>query len=463
MLTKASDPRRRFFTSEVIQTSDVDCGPASLKCLLQGFGIEASYGRLREACQADLAGTSINTLEQVAIQLGLEAEQIMLPIENVLLPEARALPAIAVVRNTQGFTHFEVLWRYCGGLVQVMDPAAGRRWLPPTQLRQWLYIHALPVGVEEWREWASSQESIGCLHRGLAGLGVTAEQAHRLIADALDDRGWQSIAGLQACIRMVGTMTRSMKFQSHRKFHLLESLIHQAHNTNLAWETTLAQQNWPTLPAQYWNVLPAPSRADGVAQLLLRGAVLVRAHGQRNEINEKRHSSKVEKISSNLSPELNAAICESPNAPIRELFRALRSDGLLEPAVVIKALLLGSAAVMVQAILFRSLLDIGGALDLANQRVAAVGILATLMIGMLILNFPVAIGSLRIGRHLELRLRVAILKKLARLDDRYFRSRLISDMAERSHSVAAMRTIPGLGIQLLGSAFQLIMTVVGII
>ena len=93
-----SASRRRWFAPEVVQTSAMDCGPAALKCLLEGFGISASYGRLREACQTDVDGTSIDTLEEAAIQLGLDAEQTMLPVDHVLLSEAKALPALAVVR-----------------------------------------------------------------------------------------------------------------------------------------------------------------------------------------------------------------------------------------------------------------------------------------------------------------------------------------------------------------------------
>ena len=36
---------------------------------MEGFGISVSYGRLREACQTDVDGTSIDTLEDVAVQL----------------------------------------------------------------------------------------------------------------------------------------------------------------------------------------------------------------------------------------------------------------------------------------------------------------------------------------------------------------------------------------------------------
>src|SRR5919204_4333868 len=91
--------QRRFLAPEVVQTSNMDCGPATLKCLLEGFGISASYGRLREACQTDVDGTSIDTMEEVAVQLGLEAEQVMLPVDHVLLPEAQALPALVVIRQ----------------------------------------------------------------------------------------------------------------------------------------------------------------------------------------------------------------------------------------------------------------------------------------------------------------------------------------------------------------------------
>ena len=64
---------RRFLAPEVVQTSAMDCGPASLKCLLEGFGVRVSYGRLREACQTDVDGTSIDTIEEVAAQLVLDA------------------------------------------------------------------------------------------------------------------------------------------------------------------------------------------------------------------------------------------------------------------------------------------------------------------------------------------------------------------------------------------------------
>src|SRR5437762_2791577 len=121
--------RRRMLVPEVVQTSAMDCGPASLKCLAEGFGIPVSYGRLREACQTDVDGTSIDTMEELAGQLGLTAEQIMLPVDHLLLAESEALPAIVVVHQPNGLTHFVIAWRRFGPFVQLMDPATGRRWL----------------------------------------------------------------------------------------------------------------------------------------------------------------------------------------------------------------------------------------------------------------------------------------------------------------------------------------------
>src|SRR5437016_111516 len=86
---------KRFFVPEVVQTSALDCGPAALKALLAGFRIPVNYARLREACQTDVDGTSIDTLEELAKQLGLHAEQTMLPPEHLFL---QALPALVIIR-----------------------------------------------------------------------------------------------------------------------------------------------------------------------------------------------------------------------------------------------------------------------------------------------------------------------------------------------------------------------------
>ena len=105
---------RSWLVPEVIQTSAMDCGPAVLSALLNGFGLRAEYGRLREACQTDVDGTSIDVLEDISKSLGLDAEQVMLPVDHLLLPGSSVLPAIVVVLLPGGLMHFVLMWRRLG-------------------------------------------------------------------------------------------------------------------------------------------------------------------------------------------------------------------------------------------------------------------------------------------------------------------------------------------------------------
>ena len=188
----------------------MDCGPASLKCLADGFGIPVSYGRLREACQTDVDGTSIDTMEEVAMQLGLDAEQIMAPADFLLLPEAKLLPAIAVVLRASKVTHFVVAWRSYGGLLQVMDPAVGRQWQPKAQFVSSLYIHTLPVSAKGWREWAESEKFTAATSAEVGRSWVfRARPRKRFVESALSVPGWRGLSRLEAGTRSLGAIVRS--------------------------------------------------------------------------------------------------------------------------------------------------------------------------------------------------------------------------------------------------------------
>ncbi len=137
--------RRRWLVPEVVQTSAMDCGPAVLAAGLAGFGIRARYDRLREACQTDVDGTSIDQIEQVARLLGLDAEQVMVPADHLFLPEAALLPALLVVRQPNGLTHFVLRLALPGatgaghgprrGAPLAVAPAVARRTVRPSALR----------------------------------------------------------------------------------------------------------------------------------------------------------------------------------------------------------------------------------------------------------------------------------------------------------------------------------------
>src|SRR5262245_21189157 len=206
---KAFSSYHRFLAPEVVQTSAMDCGPASLKCLLEGFGVPVSYGRLREACQTDVDGTSIDTLEEVASLLGLDAEQVMVPPDHLLLPESKSLPGIVIVRLANGLTHFVVVWRALGPFVQVMDPGTGRRWVSQQQLLRELYLHTATIPASDWREWVESDSFLNSLRRRLRKLRLPKAEIQELIKSALIDKSWRSMAALDAAIQMITTIVQA--------------------------------------------------------------------------------------------------------------------------------------------------------------------------------------------------------------------------------------------------------------
>jgi ATP-binding cassette subfamily B protein len=181
MNAPAKPKERRLLAVEVVQTSSMDCGPAALKCLLEGFHIPISFGRLREACQTDVDGTSINTIEEIARDLGLGAEQALVPIDHVTLRSADMLPAIVVV-NRAAALHFVVAWRRHGRWLQLMDPGVGRRWVSLRQFRQDIHEHWAYVEGRDWLDWAVTDDFLNPLRERLRFVGVGGGAAEELIA-----------------------------------------------------------------------------------------------------------------------------------------------------------------------------------------------------------------------------------------------------------------------------------------
>ena len=425
--------KRHFLVPEAVQASAMDCGPAALKSLLEGFGIRASYGRLREACQTDVDGTSIDTMEEVARQLGLDAEQIMLPLDHLLLPEAEALPAIVIVVLPSGITHFVVVWKRHGSLLQLMDPATGRRWITCQRFLEDVYVGKTVVPATGWREWAGSEPSLKAIGHRLKKIGI---RRRSLLDSALSDPTWSKLAAMDAGIRLLDSMVESGGVQRGRQARrLLERLV----------------EDDRLIPAEYWSVRPRGKQED---ELELRGAILVRVRGVLEKTADE---------TAQLSPELVAALQEKPVRPGRELLKLLREDGIFTPSLLMLALLSASAGVILEAVLFRGFFDLGRDLGLAGQRMGAIAALVLFLVGLLFLEFPLATSLLRLGRHLETRLRRAFLEKIPRLGDRYFQSRLKSDMTERSHMIHRIRRLPDLGGQLLRSTFELVLTAAGIV
>lgn len=432
--------RQPLLAPEVVQTSSMDCGPASLKCLLEGAGLPVSYARLREACETDVDGTSIDTLEVVANQLGLPVEQVVVPVDHLCEPETRAFPSLVVVRLPDGNTHFIALWRQFGPLVQLMDPACGRRWETLQALRRELYVHKAVVPAEAWREWAGEEEFLGPLRRRLVALLRSEAEAQQRLDAAVANPEWRGLATLDTAARMVESLVASGGLRpGHQAAEVLASVLEEPEDT---------------LPDGYWLVRPAEPDEEGQPQLAFRGAVLLRlaqpeaGEAQPQEMSEEKP----------LPPELVAALREPVARPWRTLFGLLRAEGMLPLLMPVVALLLGCGAVVIEGVLLRSLLEVGHWLKLGEQRLGALGAVVLFAVGLLLVELAASRELWRLGRALEVRFRVAFLQKVPLLGDRYFRSRQPSDMAERSHRMDSLQQLPPLLGQTLRLVFQLVAT-----
>jgi len=409
--------KRRLLIPEVIQTSAMDCGPAALKALFGGFDQYLSYGRLREACQTDVDGTSIDTLEEVARRLGLDVEQRMMPRDLVLSESAACVPAIIVTRLPDGATHFVVVWRAQGALVQVMDPAGGRIWLPRERFLDSLYIHEQPVPRAAWDEWCLSAAFTDGLKDRCRALQVTQPAGF-------------DVTQLDAALRMAGALHTAGKLQSGDEAQqFLE----------------LCRERPEQIPAEFW----AARGTDDAGEVILRGAVLIAALGLRE--------------SSEPLPESLAAIRnEPPPKPWAPILQALQGESRRALAFLGAALLLAAGGALLEAILFLGLLDFAGHLELTQQRLTAVGLVLALIAALLALDWAAALGLMRLGRRVEVVLRARLALKIPALNDRYFQSRLISDMAFRAHALHLLRELPEIAGHLIRCIATLVFTATAI-
>jgi len=440
-MSRPGRPRPRLLVPQVVQTSGTDCGPACLTALARGFRLPAVYDRLRDACHTGRDGTAIGTLAELAGELGFEAREVMLPPDHLLEPLAGALPAVVVTRLPDGFTHFVLAWRLHRGLpggprLQVMDPSQGRRWLRPGTFLAELHRHRHPVPAGTFRAWAGSEDFLRPLAARLRRLGLAPSTVEDLLTGALDDPAWPAVARLDAAARMTAELVTARALRPGRE---AEGLLRRA-----------LDPDGPAPPASCATVQPIPGDPDC---LHLTGAVLVRITPPSSSVRLR---------------EARPAGAESARGdgrratgkpPAPTLARLLTSEGLLTPAVLLLALALAAAGTLTEALLFRFLLM----LPEAGTAAPVLGGLVALAGAHRLLAYLAERDLLGLGRRLETRLRLALLRHLPRLPERYLDTRPLSDLAERAHGLYRLRRLPEHARHLAGAGCHLALLTAGLV
>lgn len=127
----------------VRQTSQADCGAAALGAITLYYGLPISHEHLRLMTGTGRVGSSMLGLAVAAEQLGFRARALQGTFEQL---REVPLPVIAQVTNTDGYTHFIVVYRISSRSVTVADPAAAeiQTWPVAEFQRKWTgYILAL--------------------------------------------------------------------------------------------------------------------------------------------------------------------------------------------------------------------------------------------------------------------------------------------------------------------------------
>lgn len=442
---------------EIIQTSSMDCGPACLKSLLQGLDIPINYTRLREACQTSVDGTSIDNIEDIACKLGLNAQQVLVPLNHLSLTEARTTPAIAISKLPNNINHFIVIWRSFGPWVQVMDPSTGRLWMRWESLKKTIYQHEMSIPKDEWFDWSLSDEYQQALIKRLQIMGLGQEEAFNLLTQIRsqsihkDSDCWRPIACMDAAMTWTELLVRSGALRRGREARLF---IEQQY-----LRTKRSQRPWvESIPSQYWWVMP-DEKDEGL--LRVRAAVLVRvidtpAPTQESNIPDVLLDTTTTSIHQSIYRDKDGNL-----SPWKILYNLLMPEQKNMLLWFVPLILLGGMCITTQALLFQGLLSMESLLGSDPFGIMVPLILAFILLSIAI-EIPIAKGALSLGRQIEIQFRIHLFNKIPRIHDPYFRSRLLTDMANRSHKLYVLRVLPSYLINTLQLVSLIIFTLVGI-
>jgi ATP-binding cassette subfamily B protein len=379
-------------------------------------------------------GTSIDQIEDAAILLGLKAEQIMVPVDHLLLDATEAFPALIVVRLPMGLTHFVVLWRKCGSWIQVMDPGTGRHWRRTQEFLSDVYMHSQDVASQDWRDWAGAPRFLTPLDSRMGALGFDKKNRRQIISAATSDSTSSSLSTLDAAIRFAEVLAK-------------EGGIRRGASAVRFVQSAIRHSS--TIPENLWS---ARVDSDDRSRITVRGAVLLRVSG-------------VQTLSAMGRSEVSRAftdiLTERALSPIAALHQTFQCGRTLS-AVLAGALALAALGIVAEAILFRSLFELPRSLAVTTQRWTAIAALTVFLAVVTGLETGLSTAILQAGRRFEGIMRLRFFTKIPRLTDTYFRSRLMSDMADRAHSAHRLRDLPQFVTAVSRAVFGLFFTIIGI-
>ena len=435
-----------------VQSGMINSGLMALKSLLIGYKIEITDQQLLAASRGGsrTAPTplSFDTIVQIGEQLGLEAEQLIMPAEHLLFKDN--MPAVVDIRSARDKPpHFVVVWNRVGPFIQIMDPMMGRRWLNEESLLKELYSKPVVMLNQEWRQAAKNWSPV--LQKRLLQLGFESEEAVIVINRALADPTWRSLATLDATLRMLSSMMQQGGFRQGAEAkeafeHLFKKALTESAGAG-------------SVPARHWSVLPESNESE---TLVFQGGItIVRALRAKTEAcSTSSPESKEARHAEGQQAEGRGRLIHSfLNNP---LIQHLRTDERLTPYALGLSIIFAAVSIFFQAILFRGLMEVGNLLSSEQQRFQTIVLVFGFAMTLLSLRWPADKILAQMGRTLDARLRLSVLQIMPHLSPAYFQKNSVADITERIHSVRTVDFLPNIGERIIRSFSQILLTVVGI-
>jgi hypothetical protein len=208
------------------------------------------------------------------------------------------------------------------------------------------------VEAADWRDWVATDSFLDPLRERLQRLGIEAAAIEDLIADALADPGWRSMAQLDAGTRLVQSLLDKdgIRRGDEAERVLRELLRDSSGSAESGYAGTL-------IPKTFWSAVADEESSSGPDEKIkVNGAIVLKVSGLRSE------EEKAAEARKPLSLELSAALAEKPVSPLAALWRMLGEDGLLAPLALVLAGAFAVSATMIEALLFRGIFDVSAQL-----------------------------------------------------------------------------------------------------
>ena len=365
MSAAVSRPRRHLFIPEVVQTSAMDCGPAALTAFLAGHGLTVSYGRLRKPARPMSMAPRLTCWKPWPCSSGSTPSRSWCP------------------------------WIICSSL----KPRRSRRWWwcdSPAE-RCTLWWHGAAMGASS-RSWTLARGGAGRPVGASSTTSTCTPRRSRLQPGAPGPRRTPSWAGCGGAGRPWGSPGRGRTAPGRGAggpglgapggpgcddTH--------AHGAGARWRTRRGQQvtralatffarasqDDPTqtsaVPAAYWTVRPAPLLRTVRRPCWYAAPSWCVSAGSRCLPLSRWSTTRLPRRRPSSLPDLVAALEEPPSRPGRHLLRLLRADGLLAPVTLGLGMGLAAGGVLVEALLWRGLVDLTRHLGAVEQRLGSRG------------------------------------------------------------------------------------------